>query len=259
MNATPRTTLPAGTPAAGAARIGTAPAIRAFTLIELLLAMTIFAVVLSAISGVFYGAMRLRTRTAAAIEEALPAQRALAILRQDLAGIVLPRGTIHSNLTAVAGSGDGAVQDTDMAIYTSNAALSDRVPWGEVQRIAYGLRSPTNLSGTFGKDLVRLVTRNHLPPLQDEPEEQRLLAGVQRIEFSFHDGTTWQNAWNATNQEILLPVAVKVLLTLAEDPARRNAGGSPAASREPLQLVVPILVSGTNAASASDSTGGGQP
>jgi general secretion pathway protein J len=260
MNATPRIPRPAGTPVDGAARGRDPRRARAFTLIELLLAMMIFAVVLSAISGVFYGAMRLRARTADSIEEALPIDRALAILRQDLAGIVLPRGTIHSNLTVVAGSGDGAVQDTDMTIFTSSAALSDRVPWGEVQRVAYALRAPTNGIGAYGKDLVRLVSRNPLPPQQDEPEEQRILAGVRRIEFSFHDGTTWQNAWNATNQNALLPVAVKVLLTLADDPARRSGGGTAGGSREPYQLVVPLLVSGTNVtASASGSAGGGQP
>jgi len=40
----------------------------AFTLIEIMLAVAIFAVVLAAINGVFYGAMRLRAKTAAAVE-----------------------------------------------------------------------------------------------------------------------------------------------------------------------------------------------
>ena len=124
MNAATPTSRSAGIPAAAWRRV---PAGRAFTLIELLLAMTIFALVLSAVTGVFYGAMRLRSRTTEAIEEALPVQRALAILRKDLAGIVLPRGTIQSNLVVAAGSGDGSVQDSDTAIYTSSATISANV------------------------------------------------------------------------------------------------------------------------------------
>lgn len=248
---------PAALPAAGLMRARVAPC-RAFTLIELLLAMALFALVLSAVSGVLYAAMRLRARSAQAIEESLPVERALAILRRDLAGIVLPTGTVQSNLLVNAGTGDGAVSDTDMAVYTATGRLTEDLPWGEVQRVAYALRMPTNAAGAHGKDLVRLVSRNPLPPLQDEPEEQRILAGVQRIEFAFHDGNTWQNSWNATNQDAVLPRAVRVQLTLAEDPARRTAGSDLA--RAPLQLVVPLLLSGTNATTtASASAGGGQP
>jgi type II secretion system protein J len=199
----------------------------------------------------------LRSRTAEAIEQALPTQRALAQLRSDLAGMVLPTGTIQSNLSVVAGSGDGAVQDTDMMIYTASAALSDNLPWGEVQRVSYALRPPTNSLGTYGKDLVRFVVRNPLPPLQDDPDEQHILGGVQRIEFSFYDGTTWQTSWNATNQTAILPTAVKVLLTMADDPSRRTSGGG---RQEPFQVVVPLLLAGTNATStATGSAGGGQP
>ncbi len=230
---------------------------RAFTLIELLLAMVIFAVVLSAISGVFYSAMRLRTHTADAIEAAEPAHHALAILRRDLAGIVLPSGLIQSNLLIGASSGDGAAQDVDMAIYTSSGQLGDLVPWGEILKVSYALRPGTNGIFSVGKDLVRLVTRNHLPPLQDEPEEQRLLAGVQRIDFTFYNGTAWQNTWNSTNEDLVLPKAVKVQLTLADDPSRGPMGSAGRPNRAPLELVVPILI--TASTNQTASTTGGTP
>lgn len=256
MNAVPPTTRSPGIPAAAWRR---GPAGQAFTLIELLLAIAIFSLVLSAISGVFYGAMRLRTRTSEAIEEALPVQRALAILRKDLAGIVLPRGTIQSNLVVAAGSGEGSVQDSDTAIYTSSAAVSPNLPWGEVQRVWYGLRPPTNAYASYGKDLVRFVVRNPLPVLQDDVDEQHILGGVLRLEFSFYDGTTWQTSWNTSNQTAVLPAAVKVLLTMADNPARRVPGASTGPGQAPFQVVVPILLGATNAASTTDSTGGGQP
>jgi type II secretion system protein J len=231
----------------------------AFTLIELLLAMVIFAVVLSAISGVFFGAMRLRSRTTEAIESALPVQSALAVIRKDLAGLVLPTGTIQSNLVVNVSNGDGAAQASDMSIYTSTGHLAEQVQWSEVVKVAYALRPATNSMSGVGKDLVRWVTRNHLPPLQDEPEEQRLLAGVQRMEFSFYDGTSWRTAWNTTNEVNLLPRAIKVQLTMAQEV---NQAGNRAAGNfvpEPFEIVVPILVFGTNNTSTATSTGGGTP
>ena len=220
--------------------------------------MVIFAFVLSAITGVFYAAMRLRSRSAEAIESAVPVQHALAVLRHDLSGIVLPSGTIQSNLMVGVSSGDGAAQDTEMAIYTSSAQLSDLVPWSEVQKVAYALRPGTNGVFSVGKDLVRLVTRNHLPPLQDEPEEQRLLSGVQRIDFSFYDGINWRTQWNSTNEVMVLPKAVKLQLTLAEE---RGPAGANRSIRAPLEIVVPLLLTAsTNQTStATGSATGKQP
>src|SRR5258708_7475458 len=66
----------------------------AFTLLELLIAFAIMSVVLTAISGVFYGAMRLQTKSARSVEESLPVQQAVAILKRDFKGIVAPGGVL---------------------------------------------------------------------------------------------------------------------------------------------------------------------
>src|SRR5437763_10545402 len=63
-----------------------------FTLLELLIAVAIFAVVLAAINGVFYGAMRLQRSSSRSVEESLPIQQALAIIKRDLQGLVAPGG-----------------------------------------------------------------------------------------------------------------------------------------------------------------------
>ena len=65
---------------------------KAFTLIEMLLAVAICAIVLVAINGVFAAAVRLRDRTSEAIEDALPVTRALEIMHRDLKGAVGPGG-----------------------------------------------------------------------------------------------------------------------------------------------------------------------
>src|SRR5262245_28404598 len=57
---------------------------RGFTLLELLIAISVFAMVLLAINGVFYGAMRLRSKTSRMIEQSLPVQQTVAIIKRDL-------------------------------------------------------------------------------------------------------------------------------------------------------------------------------
>src|SRR5437899_9614128 len=67
---------------------------RAFTLLELLLAVLVFSIVLTAIHVVFFSALKLRARTTEAIERALPLQQTVAIIKRDLENIVPPGGAL---------------------------------------------------------------------------------------------------------------------------------------------------------------------
>jgi type II secretion system protein J len=236
---------------------------RAFTLIEILMAVAVFAIVLLAIHGVFYGAVRLRNKTTETLERAVPLQQTLAIIKRDLANVVVPGGTLFgelqttpttTNLQSQASQGLSGFNSASMkglivspAFCTAARMIDDNSPWGEVERVLYYLTESTNR--TVGKDLVRSVTRNLLPTLQDQPEDQRLLSGVQDVAFSFYDGTAWQEMWDSTQQPAKLPQAIKVeLLLVPEETAQ--------APREPITMVVPVWVQARTNQTAQASGGG---
>ncbi|MBN2507826.1 MAG: prepilin-type N-terminal cleavage/methylation domain-containing protein [Verrucomicrobia bacterium] len=252
------------TPAATAKRA--APPTGGFTLLELLLAAAVFAVVLLAVHGVFYGALRLQQKTVGTLERSLPLQRALAIVKRDLAGIVVPGGTFFGQLQTAYDSastnatnllyqsasipGPGAILQglATPAFYTASSLISDTAPWGEVGKVYYHLVDPTNHS--LGKDLFRSVTRNLLPLIQEEPEDQWLMSGVDYVFFSFYDGTQWLESWDSEDTTTPpLPEAIRVHLQLASQDSQDNVP-------EPVELIVPILVqAATNqSVSASDPT-----
>src|SRR5258708_18471485 len=91
---------------------------RGFTLLDLLIAVAVFAIVLAAINAVFYGALRLRDKTTEALKEALPMQQALAIIKRDLANIVVPGGTL-SGLLQTTTVTDMLPRRASPAFYTS--------------------------------------------------------------------------------------------------------------------------------------------
>lgn len=228
---------------------------RAFTLLELLMALVVFSIVLGAIHVVFFSAMRLRNRTNDAIERALPLQQTMAIIQRDLANLVPPNGALSGalqstpNLSATT-TGIGAGKSGGMAsmstrssgpqFYTASAILDDNFPWAEVQRVSYHLQPSTNSS--LGQDLYRTVARNLLPVMQDDSEDQYLMGGVSEITFQYYDGTAnaWKDTWDSTLADLStglsnnLPRAIKVQLQL------RTEGGGLAAPA-PVQLVVPVL------------------
>jgi type II secretion system protein J len=223
---------------------------RAFTLIEVLLAVAIFAIVLSAIHMVFYGALQLRKRTTEAIERGLPLQQALAIMQRDLAGLVLPGGTFFGEFQTTASNtttnaldmlspvNNTIVGQSGPAFFTASGLIQEGLPWSEVQRVMYYLAPTTN--DAPGKDLIRSVTRNLLPIVQELPEQQRLLSGVQSLIFSFYDGLQWREYWDSTVESNGLPLGVKVQLQMLAPNGERTR-------QDPIEIVVPVVLqAGTN-------------
>ncbi len=235
---------------------------RGFTLIELLLAITISAVILAAVNAVLFGALRLRNRTARMLEDSVARQQALSILKRDLAGIVAPGGETNMAGALLYGGMNGVTDaaGTGMQLFTTSGIVTDYAYWGELQKVAYILREPTNnASQAIGRDLWRIVTRNLLPPLNETFDEQLLLSDVDRFEMTFFDGFTWRTSWGGTNETVPLPRAVRIDLVVAEaEPSERSRGMMGKRNLLPFQLIVPVMV--TAATNTTDTaTDGGQP
>lgn len=230
---------------------GASPEVGGFTLIEMLLAVAIFAIVLTAIHMVFYGALQLRNKTSDEIERGLPLQQALTILKRDLANLVLPGQTLLGELQSSTSIGsstnelsllspipDSIIGQSSPAFFTASGTIDDQLPWGDILRVVYFLAPPTN--NTSGKDLIRSVTRNLLPTFPEEPEDQRLLQGLQTLTFSYYDGSQWREYWDSSIETNRLPLGIKVELQfMTEDSSRTR--------RPPIELVVPVVLrAGTN-------------
>jgi type II secretion system protein J len=231
---------------------------RAFTLIEVLLALAILAMVLLVVYSIFHGALQLRNKADEAFDDAIPLQHTLSVMQRDLANLTVPGGTFcgpfqttptvgSSTATAVSHPG----QQCGPVLYTASGTLDDNLPWSEMRKVTYYLVPASG--GATGLDLVRSVSRNLLPVAQDESTDQRLMGGVSSLAFQFYDGTQWLDAWDSTTVSSTgtsnsLPVGIRVQLTL-----NQGAGQLPAA---PIEMVVPVLV-GASTNTAPSTVGGG--
>jgi type II secretion system protein J len=217
---------------------------RAFTLIEVMIAMAVFAIVMAAVNGIFWGALRLRNKSVESIDAALPKERALAIIRNDLANIVPPNGrfftaftTVGSTTNAYGMAMNNMPGQNSPEFTTTGGVIDDNTLWGDVQRVTYQLQISTNNSA--GKDLYRTVKRNLLPSIQQGGEQQPILSGVQSIFFFYHDGSIWKETWDSTNETLILPRAIKVQLQMASEERGRVLP-------LPLEVVVSLVDAGTN-------------
>ena len=209
----------------------------AFTLIEMVLAIGVAAIVLIAVNAVLFTSLRLRDATTDVVDAATPVDQAVTFLRRDLECVVTP-----TNGTSKVLSGDfrvgnvssaGVPEPVAIEMFTATGALSVNAPWGDIQRVTYELKQPTDRNAV-GKDLVRSVVRNLLTMTTPEVQDQLMLSGVQNIKFTCFDGAQWQDTWDTTGATSVytnLPLAVRVDIQMA---------GNSAANAQPIEIVVPI-------------------
>ena len=222
----------------------------AFTLMEMVLAIGISAIVLISVSAVFFSALRLRDATESAVDNETPVDLATTTMERDLECVVTP-----TNGTSKVLSGDfrvgniisaGSGEPVAIEMYTATGELSDKEPWGDIQKVTYELRDP--VSGGPGKDLVRSITRDLLTPTTPEVEDQWMMSGVQNITISCYDGAQWWNTWDTTgltSANTNLPTAVRVDI--------QPVGNQ----MSPIEILVPVdSQSRTNVTLATSGEGG---
>jgi len=233
-------------------RGGRSSARAAFTLIEMILAIGIAAIVLICVNAALFTALHLREATVDMVDAESPVDSAVSYLKRDLECCVTP-----TNGTSKVLSGDfragvginsvGVSGDVAIEMYTATGSLSDNAPWADIQRVTYELKTPADLSAP-GRDLYRSVVRNLLPVATPTVDDQFMLSGVSSIKFSCYDGAQWQETWDTTSAgspNTNLPKAVRVDIQMAGN-----------AAAQPVEIVVPIdAVARTNAVLAS-ATGG---
>ncbi|HTL59055.1 MAG TPA: type II secretion system protein GspJ [Candidatus Limnocylindrales bacterium] len=220
-----------------------------FTLIEVILAIGIFAIVLVAMNTAFFAALRLRQKTSDAVESSRPLTHGLALLRHDLQNAVAPGGVLKGDFrSGGAGGGPGSrsssttgkgavvntlgSQNPGLDFFTSTGALSDDSPWGDIQEVNYQLMDPLDPARSYGKDLVRTINRNLLATATQATEVQRLAGNIENLDFSYFDGTQWRDTWDTTAGDTGLPRAVRVSVQLA------SSEGPSRGITQPLQMVV---------------------
>jgi general secretion pathway protein J len=204
----------------------------AFTLIEMVLAIGVMAMVMLVINSVFFTALRLRDRTADAVDQAQPVQQAMTFLRRDLVGVMAPNGPLSGDFKAGNVSEQNMAGNAAVEMYTTTGVLREDQPWGDVQKVTYELKDAAVPGGPGGKDLIRSVTRNLLNTVSPEVDDQWMMSGVQDIKFECFDGLQWNDTWDTTSGNTNLPVAVRVRIELA--------GAGSRGSQEPMEIVVPI-------------------
>ena len=171
--------------------------ISGFTLIEILLASVVAAMILAALYGVFQHAIHLRDSADQRIRDARLRDRAAAVIRNDLRNALISVGLFASIVQGDSDATDGASAALPgyLKMTTTTGKDTEDALYGDVEQVEYYVvKSATGASTDGGGDLVRAVTRD-LMDSNPEVDEQDILTGVQSFQVAFYDGSNWQSSW----------------------------------------------------------------
>lgn len=186
-----------------------------FTLIEVLFATLVFAIVLAAVNAVFYGSLKLRERADEKQKESLSRLQSLELLKRDLRAAFYSEGFRADRFQCEPSRGLGVLAD-QIQFFAKTGTTDQSAPWSDVQQIEYYLAPANKIrENPNSLELVRAVTRNLLAPTYQPPVEQRLISGVSAFQLSFFDGETWMTSWDSELQTPALPKAIQIYLEFA--------------------------------------------
>lgn len=208
---------------------------RAFTLLELLLALTVSVTLAAALSSTLYTAFRARASAERAIEAIHSLDALGEIVGRDLGAALPPTGLLAGTFL-----GDASSVDFYCSGPEYGAALQ-----GGCRRVQYALSDGEGDTHA----LVRRAYANLLAPVEVEPKEEQVCGGVADVKFEYYDGASWYDSWDSTQQNDALPVAVRISLSRATD---SDVAAAPEISK---LFALPCAVS----AATSDTAGGVMP
>lgn len=186
---------------------------RAFTLIEMVMALAGCAVILAAIYGIFSRAVHLRDDAMARTREVRVRAHAASVLRNDLRNARISGGTMAATLEGSQNAHSGGFPGS-LKFITTTTPDDQKTPAGDLQQVEYYLTTDPAATEQKAGLLVRAVDRNLLAAVRETAAEEPLLGGVQAMEVSFFDGDSWKESWTYSDDNKTVPEAVRVRLKM---------------------------------------------
>lgn len=198
---------------------------RAFTLIELVVAMAGCAVILAAIFGIFSRAVHLRDDATARTRDSRVRTHALSVLRNDLRNAWISGGVFAAKLDGSQQAHDGGFPGY-LQFVTTTANADGSMLAGDLQEVEYFVAADPDAEDKKAGMLVRTVDSDFLAPVRETPPQEPLLHGVESMQVEFFDGESWQESWTYAAAGDPVPEAVRVRIQTTD-------------SAVPFELLVP--------------------
>ena len=177
---------------------------KGFTLLEVLISISIFAIISLASFNIFDTVIKSEEKSTARISQMNEIQRAFMLMERDFLQIAKRTmrlegddpldGFIH---TDASDSDDSSQSIGFVRSGWTNPGLL--LPRSDMQSVAYQLNNNT---------LERIHFNFVDASLSELPKKRKLISGVNKVSFEFYDGKNWENNYDGND----LPLAISIEL-----------------------------------------------
>lgn len=187
-----------------------------FTLLELLVAMSLMVVAASCLYSALYTGFKAHRSANSAVEPTALAINAIELLKQDIKGVLPPTGVLAGAFVGVDSYGLNGVDSDSLEFFTTHVYAADDHPAGGLGKIELALEEDTDEDREHYR-LVRRVTSNLLPPRSVEPDDQVLCRNVKSLNLLYFDGEGWVDEWDSTADANSLPLAIQIDIRIVNE------------------------------------------
>jgi len=206
---------------------------RGFTLIELIVAMAMVAVLAGSLYLTLRVAYQDKQIAETAIEPSRTAELAMEILRADISNALesknndsngTPTGIVGNYPTnpgyvfeGTDGTSNNGRDNDDLVFYTTADSPQHVDANGDIKYVELTMIQPSNSSNYV---LVRRVIRNLFTSTPGTPDTEVICRNINGFNVQYYDGTEWLDSWdssaelNPTTGDQTIPIAVAVTLEL---------------------------------------------
>jgi len=198
---------------------GRGPKTRAFTLLEMLVATALVAILAGSLYASLAIAFKARRSATDAVDPVRKVEIALAMVGEDLRCAMVPKGVLAGPFLGQEGTDDRGHNADTLEFYCAASSPEQAEGIGDIKKIDLACELSDDLRSHV---LARYVTTNLLAPRTVEPTREVLCRGVFAFNLRYFDGSEWLDSWDSTVEDNALPCAIEVTLQL-EDPRQPDS------------------------------------
>lgn len=192
---------------------------RGFTLLELLVATAMTAVLAGSLYATLHIAFKARRGADAAVGQMRRAELAVELIRTDIESAVLPIGILAGEFLGEDETGRAGRPMDSLVLHCTAGGAAQTEGTGDVRMVELSCEPAEDGMSTV---LVRRVTRYLLATTVEEAEPEVICRGVRTLDLKYYDGTDWQDSWDSTTRDNTLPLAVEVTMELVAEDATED-------------------------------------
>ena len=189
-----------------------------FSLLEIILALAIIALVLAAIAPAMIGTLRAQRQASRVLEPLVHEQLAFSMLRDDLLSAPKPTGSVAQPFKVENDQSNGRRGDTLTVFCDAPPPLHPKIALRAAE-LGQAVITWTLLQAEDGRGLAwaRSRSANLLATgTAPTPEDEVLLDHVAELTLETLSGTTWSRTYDSDQKGGVLPLAVRVTYVLLD-------------------------------------------